>query len=180
MVRVTEQYPVVCGWYFYDTSSVRLLIEVEMLEYKRGNIFKTTEQVIVHGCNCFNSFGAGIALEVYNTYPDTWMVDQLTKIGSRDKLGTITYNKEKNKYYPDHDVIIVNAYTQYKYTSYEVDVEYDKLMECMVKVCETFDNNIIAMPKIGCGLAGGDWNIVSEILETVSNEYNRVFRVYTL
>jgi hypothetical protein len=44
MVRVTEQYSVVCGWYFYDTSSVRLLIEVEMLEYKRGNIFKTVDK----------------------------------------------------------------------------------------------------------------------------------------
>lgn len=151
-----------------------------MLEYHVGNIFRTQEEVIVHGCNCFNTFGAGIALEVYKTYPNTWMVDQLTERGARSKLGTITYNTEQNKYYPERMVTIVNAYTQYRYSRDKVDVEYDKLLECMETVCKTFDNKIIAMPKIGCGLAGGDWNIVSEILDTVSNEYNRIFRIYTL
>ena len=36
----------------------------------------------------------------------------------------------------------------------------------------------IAMPKIGCGLAGGDWDVVSEILESVSEKYGRTFHVY--
>ena len=151
-----------------------------MLEYRRGNIFTTKEEVIVHGCNCFNSFGAGIALQVYNTYPGAWMKDQLTRIGDRNKLGTITYSIEENRFFPEHSVTIVNAYTQYRYTRDLVDVEYDKLLDCMIAVCETFDNGVISMPKIGCGLAGGDWKIVSEILETVSNEHDRVFRVYTL
>ena len=35
------------------------------------------------------------------------------------------------------------------------------------------------MPRIGCGLAGGDWNIVSEIVEATLGWYFDVF-VYDL
>ena len=34
----------------------------------------------------------------------------------------------------------------------------------------------IAIPyKMGCGLAGGDWNKVTEILEEIEREYNILF-----
>jgi len=40
--------------------------------------------------------------------------------------------------------------------------------------------NCIHMPKIGCGLAGGDWNIVSEIIQDTLVDYGIEVYVYEL
>jgi hypothetical protein len=122
--------------------------------------------------------GAGIALQVYNNYSQAWMADQLTTVGDKQKLGTYTFAVEPHVYYPERKVTIVNAYTQYRYTSYEVDVDYGAVHQVLNSICEDFDNEIFSLPKIGCGLAGGDWAIIMEILMEISNEHGKDFRVY--
>ena len=47
--------------------------------------------VIIHGCNCFGSMGAGIAKSIKNTFPEAYVADLKTELGSRDKLGSISY-----------------------------------------------------------------------------------------
>lgn len=62
--------------------------------------------------------------------------------------------------------IVLNMFTQVRYgyddTRY---VNYGAIAKCFNNI--NFDNNIkrLAIPKIGCGLAGGDWNIVKEIID---------------
>lgn len=143
-----------------------------MLVYKKGDVLNAGEAVVVHGCNCKNAMGAGIARQVRTQCPNAWRADQQTTWGDRTKLGTFTYGIEAN------GMIVVNAYTQYNYTKTEVDVDYPALEEAMKKICNHFPNQVIAMPKIGCGCAKGDWKIVSGILEKVSDMYGRTFHVY--
>ena len=141
--------------------------------YKKGDVLNSGEHVIVHGCNCFNTMGSGIAKQIKKRYPKAYTVDQVTKKGDRTKLGRFSH-----AIIDDHDVIIVNAYTQYRYGRDKVYVDYDALKTAMDRICLDMPPGIIAMPKIGCGLAGGDWDVVSEILESVSKKYNRTFHVY--
>ena len=145
-----------------------------MIVYKVGDVLNSGELVVVHGCNCKNAMGAGIARQVRAECRDAYNADQATMWGDRGKLGHFTYGLEPN------GMTVINAYTQYDYTRDKVDVDYQAVESVMTEICQTFPNTIIAMPKIGCGLAGGDWNIVSEILERVSNLYNKVFHVYEL
>jgi len=44
-------------------------------------------------------------------------------------------------------------------------LDYDALRMCMRKINHEFPGRKIGLPKIGCGLAGGDWNIVQGIIE---------------
>lgn len=145
-----------------------------MLVYKKGDVLNAGEAVIVHGCNCKNAMGAGIARQVRKQCPNAWRADQQTLWGDRTKLGTFTYGVEAS------NMIVINAYTQYDYSRTKVVVDYPALEEAMKKICNHFPNEVLAMPKIGCGLAGGDWKIVSEILERVSTMYNRTFHIYEL
>lgn len=49
-------------------------------------------------------------------------------------------------------------------------LSYDALYKCMENLkdaCEYYQVNEVAMPKIGCGLAGGNWEIVKEIILTI-------------
>jgi len=145
-----------------------------MLVYKKGDVLNAGEAVVVHGCNCKNTMGAGIARQVREQCPNAWRADQQTLWGDRTKLGSFTYGIEAN------GMTVINAYTQYNYTRDEVDVNYEALETAMMAICNHFPNEIIAMPKIGCGLAKGDWNIVSKILERVSDMYGRTFHIYEL
>lgn len=65
--------------------------------------------------------------------------------------------------------VIVNCFTQQFFGPGDKRyLSYDALVSCMSRLymcCEYYKVNEIAIPKIGCGLAGGSWPIVKSILE---------------
>jgi O-acetyl-ADP-ribose deacetylase (regulator of RNase III) len=130
-----------------------------------GDLVKDAEQyeVILHGCNCFNTMGAGIALQVKNKYPQAYAVDCTTKSGDKAKLGTISYTT-------DTIPIIVNCYSQYDFRGRRVgkmDLDYNALKSALTAVKKEFSGKKIGMPRIGAQLAGGDWNVIIRIIEEV-------------
>lgn len=65
--------------------------------------------VIAHGCNCFYTMGAGIALAIQREFPAAYAVDLLTKKGGRERLATCSVARVKRA--GGGDLTIVNAYT---------------------------------------------------------------------
>ena len=65
--------------------------------------------------------------------------------------------------------IVINAYTQYYYgrnsLASHIPLDYDALTLCLRKINYIFKGKHIGLPQIGCGLAGGDWNLVKEIIQ---------------
>ena len=69
------------------------------------------------------------------------------------------------------DIIVVNSYTQYNYGKNHKDgvakpIDYEALALCLRKINKTFTGKHIGLPKIGAGLAGGDWNRIKNIIQT--------------
>lgn len=51
-----------------------------------------------------------------------------------------------------------------------IPLRYDKLRQCLENIvieCEELNIDSVHMPRIGCGLAGGNWNIVKEMIQEV-------------
>ena len=122
--------------------------------------------VIIHGCNCFNTMGKGIAKQIKEVFPDAFYMDQRTKKGDKSKLGTFTYVSAMTKH--KHFITIVNAYTQYDYnlkTGNKLKVDYNALRKVFKEIKTKFKGKKIGYPLIGAGLAGGDWNIISKIID---------------
>lgn len=117
--------------------------------------------LIVHGCNCFCTMGAGIAKTIKDTFPEAYKSDLETKIGSRDKLGKISFAAVKRN---GCEIIVVNGYTQYSPTGSGVLVDYEAVRSVMKAVKSRFSEKKIGYPLIGAGLAKGDWAIISEII----------------
>lgn len=121
----------------------------------QGNLITMAQQeefdIILHGCNCFNIMGAGIAAQIAYHFPDAKMADEETIKGDPGKLGTYTMGI-------DEKVIILNCYTQYGTASHGgQDVfEYTAFERVLSKVLQRFGTCNIGMPMIGMGLAGGD------------------------
>ncbi len=129
----------------------------------KGDLIKLAKNgefdVIIHGCNCFCTMGAGIAKAIKENFPEAYEVDKATKKGDPLKLGTIsTTYKTKT--------VIVNAYTQFNWGRGK-QVDYDAVRSAMLEVKKRFSGNRIGYPKIGAGLAGGDWSVISGIIDEV-------------
>jgi O-acetyl-ADP-ribose deacetylase (regulator of RNase III) len=141
------------------------------------------------GCDEFK-----MELESYKDYDEEgeeYVVETDNK-GNINKLGNIDYEHQylwfkhpgvkeegvaipmnsKTVGQPDvKDIIVVNSYTQYNYGANHKDgvakpIDYEALTMCMRKINKTFAGKHIGLPKIGAGLAGGDWNRIKTIIQT--------------
>jgi O-acetyl-ADP-ribose deacetylase (regulator of RNase III) len=106
--------------------------------------------IIMHGCNCFNVMGGGIAAQIAQQFPDAHLADQETVRGDVGKLGSYTIGM-------DGRLVILNCYTQYGISRDGADVfEYTALQRVLDKIQYRFGKWRIGLPMIGMGLAGGD------------------------
>lgn len=140
-----------------------------MIETIQGDVLSPETGIIVHGCNCVGVMGAGVALAVKLKYPNAYLayMDHFYKGG---KLGEISYIEVAPF------KIIVNALTQNKLgRNNEQYVSYPAIESCfnhvldLANIIEQKHNKIldICFPLIGCGLGGGEWARVSEIIDRV-------------
>lgn len=119
--------------------------------------------VIIHGCNCFCTMGAGIAKLIKDRFPQAYQADLKTKKADRQKLGSYSCARvEKNS----NHFFIVNGYTQYEFSGSDVLVDYQAVKNLFSRIKKDFANQRIGYPKIGAGLAKGDWEKISDIIET--------------
>jgi len=139
-----------------------------MIRYIKGDLVKLAYEkdyfdVIVHGCNCFNTMGAGIAKRIKQVFPEAYKADLKTKSGDKKKLGCCSKAQCRTK--DGGFIMVVNAYTQYKYGGDKVNVNYNAVRETLMRIGSNFKSCRIGLPKIGCGLAGGDWRVVEMIIK---------------
>jgi len=130
-----------------------------------GDLLKLAQQgefdIIVQGCNCFNTMGSGLAKQIKQQYPDAYVVDKRTISGDINKLGTYTIMFGET-------FDIVNAYTQYNYNTNgdKKDLfEYTAFELILQKLAIQFPDSHFGFPMIGCGLAGGSKSRILSMLE---------------
>lgn len=147
-----------------------VLIKEKRMKETIGDLVKMAKRgefdVIVHGCNCFHTMGAGIARQIKEELPEAFSADLNTQYMDRFKLGTYSKARiERN----GHEFVVVNAYTQFGYGQRfgKSDADLRAIRACFVKIKRDFSGLRIGYPKIGGGLAGGDWNKISAIINEV-------------
>ena len=136
----------------------------------QGNLLDLAEagefDIIVQGCNCFNTMGGGIAREIREKYSEAYTVDCETERGDILKLGSFT-TAFTGKF------LIVNAYTQYGFNKAgdTKDVfEYTSFDLILKKLAHVYKNRRFGFPYIGMGLAGGNSTLIIDMLENFSKE----------
>lgn len=138
-----------------------------------GDLIKLAQagefDVIVHGCNCFGTMGKGLAKVVRSVFPAAYTVDKATKKGSREKLGTCSV---ATCVVDGGMCDVVNAYTQFHWRGRGLKVDYDAIRSCMRWIAEHYAGRRIGLPKIGAGLAGGDWQIIARIIDSELGDEN--------
>lgn len=154
--------------------------------FAQGTHFTT----IAHGCNCNGIMGAGIAKQISTLYPVVYAADIIrynhfqTEIFRRTgrindikrlslQAGTIdpvTFVVRNDQSILSERTVI-NAYTQFNPGRAIVGSEnrLDLIESCFKEINKYMkvDNNprpVLGIPKIGAGLAGGNWDQICEVI----------------
>lgn len=141
--------------------------------YKKGSVLDATEPFILHGCNAQGRMGSGVALAIREKWPEAYEAYRNTYLSVGLRMGTISSAKSKDGKY------ILNAITQDTYGHDKKQyVCYDAIRTIMRNINFCCAGGFVAMPKIGAGLGGGDWNVIASIIEEESTRIHPV--VYVL
>jgi len=139
-----------------------------------GDIFDLVAQgnfdILIHGCNCFCVMGKGFARDIKHYYPEAYAADCRTSAGDHSKLGSYTkvtttrHGKGGDIKFNLPPLTIVNAYSQFDYGPSGRRADYKAIHSVFKKIKEEFSGKQIVYPRIGAGLARGNWTVISEII----------------
>ena len=139
-----------------------------MVRETLGDVLNAEAEIIAHQTNCMGVMGAGVALQIKNkllSADEFKKYETLCKMKDADELlGTVQYlNAENGK-------LIANVFGENIPTGTGLDTDYRALQEGLQSVHD-YASDIgasVAIPGLmGCGLAGGDWNIVRKMIEDI-------------
>ena len=156
-----------------------------MINYVDGDLIKLALigkfDVITHGCNCLSNMGAGIAPQMAKAFGvDKFEMEQWGP--TIEKLGCIDWQtfvlgenaiwslEDADNKGNEPELSVVNSYTQFRYGKNHTNgvskpLDYEALTLCMRKINNIFKGKRIGLPKIGAGLAGGDWKRIETIIK---------------
>ena len=134
-----------------------------------GNILSEPDSrptIICHQVNCKGVMGSGLAKQIRDKHPEVYEAYK-QKCSDIDRgiggLGDV-------QFIPIYNVIvthiIANIFGQYNYGRNRRYTDYDALRKAFRTLAKHHSGCVVRMPyKIGCGLGGGDWDIVSQSIE---------------
>lgn len=154
------------------------------MKYIKGNILEEFEKFeercdLIHQVNCQGVMGAGLAKAIRDKYPNHY-IDYKHMLGMEDHieyvLGDCFPTWVGNMKY------IVGVYGQARYGRDKRHTNYAALSSGLCKYISASGYGVtrpkptLLIPKgIGCGLGGGDWNIVEILLKDIEDMYNVEF-----
>lgn len=137
-----------------------------MINIITGNILNTDADLILHQVNPFGVMGAGLALQIKNKYPNVF-----TEYKNYCLKFNNSYNKLRGnlKIVPINDKqAVVNMFSQSGLSRHRVTTDYQALSHCLNRlhkiICK-YDLSLAIPYGIGCGLAGGQWEIVFKTIQ---------------
>ncbi len=139
-----------------------------MIYYQIGDATQPTgdgEKIIIHICNDVGLWGAGFVLALSKRWQQPEKSYRNMEEYNRGSVQVVRV---------DEDTWVANMIAQNGiYNHYnKTPIDYQALERCLNVVrsmCDPEDTTI-HMPRIGCGLAGGKWDRVEEILQRVLPE----------
>ncbi|MCJ8498604.1 macro domain-containing protein [Chryseobacterium salipaludis] len=134
-----------------------------MIHYKTGNLLDSEAEALVNTVNTVGVMGKGIALQFKNRFPNNFKLYAKACKNKELNVGQLLVTEEEDLL--SGKKIIINFPTK---TTWRLPSEYQYIesgLTALVKVIEEKNIKSIAIPPLGAGNGGLDWNRVKPILE---------------
>lgn len=128
-----------------------------MLVYTSGDLLTSQNQVYVNPVNLMGVMGAGLALQFKKRFPE--MFDDYAWLCKNKyfKMGEVRIHKIPDSKFPEY-IINLPTKNHWKDSSKIEDVVAG--LESLEEAIQKFGFYSVALPKVGCGLGGLDWQVV--------------------
>lgn len=132
-----------------------------MVKIKTGDLLDAQETIIAHQVNCFGAAG-GLAAAVFDKYPVAES-DYMQMVQRTKPWGILGFAQLTGQQKDGH--IICNLFGQYQPgADYRPDA-LEKALEILGAMAKEMGWSVALPYKLSCGIAGGDWDEVQQIIE---------------
>jgi len=147
-----------------------------MIKYIEGNILESKAEALVNTVNTVGVMGKGLALQFKKEFPNNFKIYQQACKDKTFGIGDLIVTEEESLLYGRKTIIDLPTKTDWRKPSeYSyIDVGLKKL----VTVIKESNINSLAIPSLGTGHGGLDWNKVKNIIELNLKDINTDIEVY--
>ena len=133
------------------------------IQFLDGDIFSTKGlNAYAHGCNCAGAMGKGIAVSFKERWQKMYLEYRNQCLEGEFKVGDVFVWEEDGN-------IVFNLGTQKTWrTKATLEAIRSSVLE-MLQIAERKSIKAIAMPRVGAGLGGLNWDEVKNILEELAS-----------
>lgn len=141
------------------------------MNFTKGNVLDIPKIYICHQVNCRGVMGSGLAKQIKIKWKKAydWYIKYCNNKTAKELLGTIcSVSVEDN-------IQIIHMFAQDGYGTDKRYTDYEAFKKCLeaIKFYIPKENSILRFPYgIGCGLGGGDWEIIKNLIEEILDGYN--------
>lgn len=145
-----------------------------MIEYQHGNLIEADADALVNTVNCAGVMGKGIALQFKQAYPANFRFYEKACRKGEVQLGKMLVFEMDSMINPKY---IVNFPTKQHWRGRSRLKDIQSGLRALVDEVQRREITSIAVPPLGCGNGGLDWNEVRPLIEA---EFSRLPHVRVL
>lgn len=123
--------------------------------------------VIGHIVNCQGVMGSGIAKSIKDRYPAVY--EEYKAFHNDTKGGEYLLGRSQECYISESPVdsrSVFNLHAQLDFGTHKRQLNYGALGKCLFQMEKDTRGAVVGFPYLlGCGLAGGSWEVVLEMIE---------------
>jgi len=134
-----------------------------MIHYQTGNLFESPAEALVNTVNTRGVMGKGLALQFKKIFPlNTRRYEEACKDGSID-IGKILVVRDHSP--TTGDKVIINFPTKKDWRRPSEYSYIESGLKDLIKVIREENIKSIAVPPLGAGNGGLDWQVVKQMVE---------------
>lgn len=138
---------------------------MNMITFETGDILSSSAQCLVNTVNCEGFMGKGIAYQFKEKFPENNKYYVSACKAGKFSVGNILF-------FTENDKIIANFPTKNKWREKSQYSYIEDGLNSLVQGIETKNISSIAIPPLGCGNGGLDWNrvkaMITDIFQNIS------------
>ncbi|WP_204104257.1 MULTISPECIES: macro domain-containing protein [Spirulina sp. CCY15215] len=142
-----------------------------MIEFKKGNLLEEKTEALVNTVNCVGVMGKGIALQFKRAYPENFRAYKKACDRGEVKLGEMFIFTTETLFNPRY-MINFPTKNHWRGKSKLVDIEIG--LKSLLAAIQKYNIKSIAIPPLGCGNGGLNWEEVKAMIVSALAELSDV------
>lgn len=142
-----------------------------MITYTTGDLLSDSAEALVNTVNCVGVMGRGIALQFKKQFPDNFTAYEQACKADKIKLGKMFIWENQSIFGKSY---IINFPTKSHWRKKSQLTDIANGLDDLVKIIKQYQIKSIAIPPLGSGLGGLDWNQVKLLIEEKLISLNEV------